>query len=355
MIWAKKTPQFHNNESINTIIEGGLINQNKPNTPAGLLLFSHMASITNELAATAASTDTAQLSVTSTDTANDTHTADLQLDLTDNISSPAIRSVSSNVSAAAASETPATPTAGTGERKQSMDNDNDIWPSNVENYLIGAKIGSGAFAVVHHAKRKSDNKDCAVKIISMDGMEDEDNSQLMEEILMMRNFEHKNVLTCYATFQTRRNHVDELWVVMPFMDLGSALRVLTIRNKNGGGEGCGELATRALLQSTLSGLMYLHDQDIIHRDIKAGNILLDSSGAVCIADFGVSSWLRNRNGLRDRSEGKSLLLRWDCWVESASHSGWHGIVHNVRCVSHFFSFFCSYSLWYNVQCTMYNV
>ena len=75
---------------------------------------------------------------------------------------------------------------------------------------------------------------------------------------------------------------------MPFMNLGSALRVLNMRNKKGLGEGIGESATKALCQSTLSGLMYLHDQGIVHRDVKAGNILLDSSGKVCIADFGVS-------------------------------------------------------------------
>ena len=132
---------------------------------------------------------------------------------------------------------------------------------------------------------------------------------------MMKNFQHKNVLTCHATFQTRRNHVDELWVIMPFMNLGSALRVLTLRNKKGIGEGCGEIATRALLQSTLEGLKYIHDQDIVHRDIKAGNILLDSSGAVCIADFGVSTWLKNRNQVRDRSEGvAATFVGTPCWM-----------------------------------------
>jgi serine/threonine-protein kinase OSR1/STK39 len=147
----------------------------------------------------------------------------------------------------------------------------------------------------------------SVKIIKHSELEDEDNTQLMAEILMMKNVQHKNVLTCHATFETRRNYVDELWVIMPFMNLGSALRVLTLRNKKGiGEEGCGELATRALLQSTLEGLQYIHDQDIVHRDIKASNILLDSSGAVCIADFGVSAWLRNRRHVRDRIERRNL-------------------------------------------------
>merc|ERR1712166_1608964 len=119
----------------------------------------------------------------------------------------------------------------------------------------------------------------------------------------------------HASFNVRRNHVDELWLVMPFMNLGSALRVLNMRNKKGLGEGIGESATKALCQSTLSGLMYLHDQGIVHRDVKAGNILLDSSGKVCIADFGVSSWLKNRNGLRDHKEGAAqTFVGTPCWM-----------------------------------------
>jgi serine/threonine-protein kinase OSR1/STK39 len=191
----------------------------------------------------------------------------------------------------------------------------DEWPSNTEGYLLGAKIGSGAFAVVHHARRISNDTDCAVKIIQLEKLDYDDNNSVMEEIMMMRNFKHENVLTCHAAFQTRRNHVDELWIVMPFMNLGSALRVLTIKKNIGAGVGCGEQASRALLQSTLAGLVYLHDQGIVHRDIKAGNILLDSSGAVCIADFGVSSWLRNRSGMRDHSEGvAATFVGTPCWM-----------------------------------------
>jgi serine/threonine-protein kinase OSR1/STK39 len=211
---------------------------------------------------------------------------------------------------------PSTPTAGEEKSslKRSSSTSEDEWPSTSDGYLLGAKIGSGAFAVVHHAKSIS-GMDCAVKIIKLGELEEEDNTQMMEEILMMRNFKHENILSLYCSFNTRRNHVDELWLVMPFMNLGSALRVLNMRNKKGSGEGCGEQATRALCQATLQGLMYLHDQGIVHRDVKAGNILLDSSGAVCIADFGVSSWLRNRNGLRDHSEGvAATFVGTPCWM-----------------------------------------
>ena len=83
----------------------------------------------------------------------------------------------------------------------------DEWPNTCDGYMLGAKIGSGAFAVVHHAKRTKDKQDCAMKIIRLDELtEDTDNEQLMDEINMMRSLKHDNVLSIHASFNVRRNH-----------------------------------------------------------------------------------------------------------------------------------------------------
>ena len=62
-----------------------------------------------------------------------------------------------------------------------------------------------------------------------------------------------------------------------------------------------ELAIAFVMQQVLNALVYLHDQHRIHRDIKAANILLSSSGGVKITDFGVSGQLTGTLGYRRRT------------------------------------------------------
>eukprot|EP01083_Nonionella_stella_P140847 432808_1 len=66
-----------------------------------------------------------------------------------------------------------------------------------------------------------------------------------------------------------------------------------------------------ILHETILGLKYIHDNGQIHRDIKAGNILLDSYGNVRIADFGVSGWLVNEGSQR---ESARTVVGTPCWM-----------------------------------------
>ncbi|CAN6347511.1 unnamed protein product [Urochloa humidicola] len=92
---------------------------------------------------------------------------------------------------------------------------------------------------------------------------------------------HRNVLRAHCSF-TVGTH---LWVVMPFMAAGSLHSILS----TGFPDGLPEPCVAAVLRDTLAALCYLHGQGRIHRDIKAGNILVDADGSVKLADFGVSA------------------------------------------------------------------
>ncbi|RHZ21103.1 hypothetical protein DYB37_007673 [Aphanomyces astaci] len=104
---------------------------------------------------------------------------------------------------------------------------------------------------------------------------------------------------------------DQLWLVMQLMNKGSCLHAMNILKKKGFGEGMKEELCAVILRETLQGLQYFHENGQIHRDIKAGNILLDGDGNVLIADFGVSGWMMEGG---DRRKNRQTFVGTPCWM-----------------------------------------
>lgn len=123
----------------------------------------------------------------------------------------------------------------------------------------------------------------------------------------MRLSEDENILRCFCSFVER----DQLWLVNQLMDQGSCLRVMNIVKSLGLGEGMNEDWLAYILRESLQGLDYLHNNGQIHRDIKSGNILLDSQGSVRLADFGVSGWTVARG---QRHETVKTFVGTPCYM-----------------------------------------
>lgn len=116
----------------------------------------------------------------------------------------------------------------------------------------------------------------------------------------MSTCKHKNVVSCLVSFIEGT----DLWLVMPILSAGSCLDVLRLNFPNGIQD---EAVIATILHETLEGLRYFHENQQIHRDIKAGNILLDMDGHVFISDFGVSASLK-------KGQKRKTFVGSPCWM-----------------------------------------
>ncbi|KAL2900003.1 Serine/threonine-protein kinase BLUS1 [Bienertia sinuspersici] len=159
------------------------------------------------------------------------------------------------------------------------------YPVDPKCYEIIGEIGSGVSAIVYKARclRKGGTGTgtiVAIKSIDLDqSRADLDSIRL--ETKTMSLLCHPNILQAHCSFTVGRR----LWVVMPFMSAGSLQSILSSNFSSGLPEPC----IAVVLKETLKALSYLHDQGHVHRDVKAGNILVAYDGAVKLGDFGVST------------------------------------------------------------------
>ncbi|GFZ16373.1 protein kinase superfamily protein [Actinidia rufa] len=173
---------------------------------------------------------------------------------------------------------------------------------NPADYKLLEEIGYGASATVSRAIYLPFNEVVAVKCLDLDRC-NSNLDDIRREAQTMSLIDHPNVITAYCSFVVDRN----LWVVMPFMDEGSCLHLMKIAYP----DGFEESAIGSILKETLKALEYLHQHGHIHRDVKAGNILLDSKGVVKLADFGVSACMFDKG---DRQRSRNTFVGTPCWM-----------------------------------------
>eukprot|EP01052_Picozoa_sp_SAG31_P017227 SAG31_NODE_1169_length_9565_cov_3.703571_6_plen_694_part_00 len=160
-------------------------------------------------------------------------------------------------------------------------------------WKIGKSLGQGSFAVVKQASDVNDpNRVVAVKVF--EDVEDEiDLQEIEQEITIMKDLDHR---TCLKLFDVV---VDEdsstIFVVMEL-----ATDELTKRMEESDKGRLAEGQARRYFKQIIEGLRYLHSQNIVHRDIKFENILLDKDDNVKIADFGMSKTCTEKQQLSTR-------------------------------------------------------
>uniref|UniRef100_A0A8C1GE43 Serine/threonine-protein kinase TAO3 n=1 Tax=Cyprinus carpio TaxID=7962 RepID=A0A8C1GE43_CYPCA len=142
------------------------------------------------------------------------------------------------------------------------------------------EIGHGSFGAVYFARNSFSNEVVAIKKMSYNGKQTTEKWQdIIKEGRFLEQLRHTNTIEykgCYVKDNTA-------WLVMEYC-LGSASDLLEVHKKP-----LQEVEIAAITHGALLGLAYLHSHNMIHRDVKAGNILLTEPGQVKLADFGSAS------------------------------------------------------------------
>ena len=162
-------------------------------------------------------------------------------------------------------------------------------PSQLGEYEILEKLGEGGMGAVYKARHRFMKRLVAVKIIGGTALKSPQAAErFRREVEATAKVEHPNIVAAYDAGEHQGVH----YLVMQFVD-GKDLNTIVKER----GPLPVDQAVDYILQAA-HGLQYAHEQGVIHRDIKPGNMLLDSKGAVKILDMGLARIAR-RAGLED--------------------------------------------------------
>ena len=157
----------------------------------------------------------------------------------------------------------------------------------MDKYEILEQVGKGSFGAVTKIRRKSDNKLLVWKEICYGRMKEKEKQQLVSEVNILREFRHPHIVKYYDRIVDKP--ACKIFIVMEFCEKGD-LGQLIKKHKRENNLMHEEMIWKIFIQ-ILNALHACHNRSagkILHRDIKPGNILLDSSFNAKLADFGLS-------------------------------------------------------------------
>ena len=164
-------------------------------------------------------------------------------------------------------------------------------------YDVGAKLGKGAYGVVWRATDSKTGDVVALKKIFDAFQNPTDSQRTFREIVFLRQMEHENIVALHRTM--RADNDKDIYLVFEHMetDLHAVIRADILE----------EVHRQYIVYQTLKALWYMHSAQLVHRDMKPSNLLLNSECLVKVADFGLARSLLDDGGVDEGGPSDNVL------------------------------------------------
>ncbi|XP_037609131.1 serine/threonine-protein kinase NIM1 isoform X1 [Sebastes umbrosus] len=156
-------------------------------------------------------------------------------------------------------------------------------------YKVRGEIGCGTFSRVKLAFHALTKDKVALKILDKTRLDNHAHRLLSKEIISMECLHHPNVVCLYEVVETP----SRLYLVLEYAGGGDLHDRITTDGK------MSDNSSKVTFAQILSAIKYMHNINVIHRDLKAENVLFTSTGCVKVADFGFSTRVSNHNDALD--------------------------------------------------------
>jgi NIMA (never in mitosis gene a)-related kinase len=179
----------------------------------------------------------------------------------------------------------------------------------LSDFEIGKELGKGAFGSVWIVKRKADGKSYAMKRVKISQLDTRERENALNEVRILASLQHNNIIGYKEAFYDEDTKT--LNIVLEFADDGD-LESKIRKNKAIRGK-FSENEIWSYLIQIITGLKYLHENKIMHRDIKCANIFLGKNGVIKLGDLNVSKIAKM--GLATTQTGTPYYASPEVWAD----------------------------------------
>ena len=180
----------------------------------------------------------------------------------------------------------------------------------LSNYIIGENLGSGSYGKVCIVTRQSNKEIFAMKRVKLSKLSIKEKELALNEIRILYSLNNKNIIGYEEAFYDDES--ETLNIIMEYADDGDLESKIKELKKNK--LFFDENTIWNILIQILFGLKYLHDNKMIHRDLKSANIFLTKNGIVKIGDLNVSKVLNN-NKMAETKTGTPYYSAPEIWED----------------------------------------